>query len=290
MVRKLAAVFLLSFLTVAFVATTVALGSEKPTKYFHERASIPARFAPVYGFPGFDGPVYTAPAEDPKRNLRGTKAGEGIIETIGTTAYDYQHNCTMTRQVEHRAMYSDSPLIGHYVHFDWMAQNGDTLGQGRGVGYQAYEIAACAHVFVPGGIRIEGAYAGYVGMDAHTLDAQNAWAVPMAHENDDGVWSAKAYWDFTAGGPVFGVFTTDFPTDRYGHYQNNGTGPGNENIWPVHDWDIDGREYYLHLVTTESGGDAGDPQNHSYYRRTGPYGTGLWCLVESASHRHGHEY
>jgi hypothetical protein len=97
----------------------------------------------------------------------------------------------------------------------------------------------------------------------------------MAQENDAGVYSAKAYWDLTAGGPAFGVFTPDFPTDRYGWVQNPGSGPGNENIFPVHDWDIDGVEQVLHLVTTESGGAAGDPQTCSYYRRVGPYGFGL---------------
>ena len=274
MVRKLAAMFLLSLLIVAFVATTVAFGADKQVKPLKYRASVPARFAPTYSFPGLDGSEYTAPAGQPERNLRGSKSGEGIIETIGTTTYGYQHNCTMARQVEHRAMMTGT-AYSTYVHFDWMYQNHDTLGQGRGVHYQAYEIAACDHVFTAGGIPIEGNYSGYVSLDANNIDAMNSWGVPAAHENDDGVYSAKTYWDFKAGGPVFGVFTSDFPIDRYGWVQNLGVGPGNEMIWPVHDWDIDGDDEVVHLVTCESGGAAGDPQNFSYYRRLGPYGTGL---------------
>jgi hypothetical protein len=274
MTKKLAAMFLLSLLIVAFVATTVSFGADKPVKSLRQAASIPARFAPVYSFPGFDGTEYTAPAAPPERvDLRYDKAGEGIITTIGTTTYDYQHNCTMGRQVEHRAMYTGTPY-STYIHFDWMAQAGAVLGTGRGIGYQAYDIGACGEVFNPGGIRIESAYSGYVTLDANNIDAANSWAVPAAHENDDGVYSAKAYWDYTPGGAVFGVFSPDWPTDRYGWVQNTGTGTGNENIWPKIEWDIDGAEEVLHMVTAESGGGLGDPQSYSYYRRVGPYGQG----------------
>jgi len=273
MVRKLAAVFLLSLLIVAFVATSVALGADKPFKPLKDRASIPARLAPVYSFPGVTGSEYTAPPAPPEKAvLRGIKAGEGILETIGQTTYDYQHNCTMGRQVEHRRDYSDPyDQYGFYVHFDWMAQSGDTLGVNRGIGFQSYEIAACGQKFAAGGIRIEGAYAGYVNLDANNIDALTSAAVPMAHQNED-TYYAKAFFDF--GG--IGLFTSDANlTDNFGWWQNDGTGPGNENIWPKGDWDIDGAEQVLHLATCESGGAAGDPQTYSYYRRVGGYGTGV---------------
>jgi len=269
--------FLLSFVIVAFVATSVSLGADKPSKPLKDRASVPARFAPVYSFPGLTGSEYTAPPAPPEKvSLRGAKAGEGIVETIGSTTYDYQHNCSLGRQVEHRRDYSNPyNQYGFYVHFDWMAQTGDTLGSGRGIGYQAYEVGVCDHVFAPGGVRIESAYSGYVTLDANNIDALNSWGLPSAHQNED-AYHAKAYFDFTVGGPVFGVFTSDANlTDFYGYWQNDGTGTGNENIWPKIDWDINGDEDVLHMVTTESGGAAGDPQTFSYYRRVGPYGTGL---------------
>jgi hypothetical protein len=277
MMRKLAAMFLLSLLTLAFMATTVAFSADKPLKSFNDRASIPARFAPVYSVPGLNGAEYTAPPPPPaKASLRATRAGEGIVETIGSTTYDYQHNCTMGRQAEHRVGYSNPYTpYGLYIHFDWMDQQGQVLGTGRGVGYQSYNITDCDHVFEAGGLRIEGEYAGYVTMDAHNIDPDNSWAVPSAHQQKVGIYNAHAYWDFFSGGPVFGIFTSDYnSTDFYGMWQNNGTGPGNENIWPKVDWDIDGDDQILHMVTTESGGAAGDPQTFSYYRRVGAYGTG----------------
>ena len=281
MVRKLAAVFLLSLLIVVFVTTTVSFGADKQVLRIKDRATLPARLAPTYSFPGVSGNEYTAPPAAPKKmDLGGSSFGEkAAITTLGTTTYDYQHNCTMGRQVEHRRDYSNPfTPYGHYIHFDWMSQTGSDLGLGRGIGYQAYEVDKCGLIFAAGGIRIENSYSGYVALDAHNIDYLNSWAVPAAHENDVGVYSAKTYFDFMAGGPVFGVFNPDFPTNRYGWWQNNGVGPGNENIWPKIDWDIDGASYVLHMVTTESGGAAGDPQTFSYYRRVGPYGTfaGTW--------------
>jgi hypothetical protein len=278
MVRKLAAVFLLSFFIVAFVAATAAIGSDKPVMGFKDRASIPARYAPIYSFPGVNGTEYTAPAGPPEKAVLRGGMRAGTVTQLGSTTYDYQHNCTMGRQVEHRRDYSDPyTAYGWYIHFDWMAQTHDTLGQNRGIGYQAYDISACDFLFEPqpGGIRIEPSYSGYVTLDADNIDYNNSWAIPGAHVNDDGVYSASALWDFVTGGPVFGVFTNDFPEDRYGWWQNSGTGTGNENIWPKFDWDIDGAQQVLHMVTSESGGAAGDPQTFSYYRRVGGYGTGV---------------
>jgi hypothetical protein len=276
MVRKLAAVFLLSFLVIAFVS--VSLGAEKMQKPTNQRATISARYAPVYSFPTESDQGYTEPAPPPEKMLLGS-GSRANPEALGQTSYDYQHNCTMGRQVEHRVGYVGNPT-GTYIHFDWMSQLNQILGSQRGVGYQAYDLQGCTYSFAAGtGVRIEGAYSGYVGMDAHNLDAMNSWAVPVAHQNDDGYY-AKAYWDYFEGGPVFGVFLSDAPTDRYGWYLNSGTGApdANENIWPKHDWDIDGADYVLHMVTAESGGALGDPQTISYYRRVGPYGadSGSW--------------
>jgi len=272
MKRKLTAMLVLSIFLIVLIATSSAFGADKPLKKFSDRASIPARFAPTYGFPGITGAEYTAPAAPPEKvTLRSVKS-RGPIHTIGTTTYDYQSNCTMGHQLEHRVGYSNPfTPYGHFLHFDWMAQTGDTLGQGRGIGYQAYEIAACDFVFSGGGVRIEGAFAGYANMDAHNIDALNSWAVPAAHENIGDGYVPRAYWDFTALGPVAGVFTNDYSFDYCGKWLPDCDG---RNIWPKISWDIDGSEAVLHMVTAEFGGAAGDPQSCSYYRRVGPYGTG----------------
>jgi hypothetical protein len=170
---------------------------------------------------------------------------------------------------------------GHYIHFDWRRNEDAVLGgDDRGIGYSAYEIATCGLVFDPPGIWANALRAGYVGIDAHALDAMNNWAVPVAHEAVDGVYSPRGYWDFIAGGPAFGVFTSDWPNKPltvYGWSMNAGTGPGNETIWPKGDWDIDGNEQVLHIVTSESG-TPGVMQTYGYFRRVGAYGTdlGVW--------------
>jgi len=275
MVRKLAAVFLLSFLVIAFVS--VSLGADKMQEATKKQAVIPARFAPVYSFPDESGHNTSAPVAPPDKMLLGGSS-RANPEKVGQTSYDYQHNCTMGRQIEHRVGYVGN-TTGTYIHMDWMDKQNGLLGVSRGVGYQAYKIGDCSgYSFAAGGTRIEGDRAGYVGMDAHNLDDNNSWAVPVAHQNSGLGTVSSAYWDYYLGGPVFGVFLTDAPSDMFGWYLNDGAGPDNTNDWPKHDWDIDGAEYVLHMVVSEFGGALGDPQTASYYRRVGPYGTdeGVW--------------
>jgi hypothetical protein len=268
---KLLYLTFLFFLAVFFTATSLTFSADKEYVTARKRVSIPARLAPMYGMPGAEA-GYTAPDQQPGKIPLGSSGFRGPINTLGTTTYDYQHNCTMGRQVEHdeRHFPPGDPRdnVGWYVSFDWMAQAGAVLGQGRGVGYNAYSIDDCDFVFAAGGIRIEPAYGGYVCIDSDT-----GWAVPGAHVIPAGIYYAMAFWDLWTSGPQFGVFTTDYPTDNYGYAANNGTGPGNENIWPMIEWDIDGVEQVLHMTTSESG--APDEQTCSYYRRTGPYGGGL---------------
>ncbi len=277
MLRRYAIVCLLSMLIVSLFLISTVCGADQPAQPLRMSMKAPARQGPVYSFPklegNYDPGVSTATGASPTLNLRGTRSRSNP-DTLGTTTYDQQHNCSVARQVEHRAMYSVPPnnLYGDYIHFDWMAQDNFILGDNRGIGYQAYEISNCSHVFDQGGLRVEGAYAGYVGIDADP----GGWAIITAHQNDGDVYAAKAYWDFTIAGPAYGVFTSELPgSDVFGWWTNDGTGPLNENSWPRIEWDIDGTgDQVLHMVASEYSGGAADPQTISYYRRVGPYGTG----------------
>ncbi|NMC43984.1 MAG: hypothetical protein GYA46_08690, partial [candidate division Zixibacteria bacterium] len=260
MTRKLAAVFLLSFILVAFVATSLSFGASEPIHRFADRASFPARFAPVYTFSGAEQAAFAAPRGSQSSALGGVSANAVGLQ-VGSTMYDYQHNCSMGHQVEHRGT--------DYVHFDWMDQQGSVLGAGRGGGTQSYSLIDCDLVYANAKI-FTADYGGYVNMEAD----QNGCAIPTAHEGADAdSQRPRAYFDFCVGGPL-GTFQSDYPTDVYGWYQNNGVGPGNQNLWPIIEWHLGGASPVLHMVTAESGGDAGDPQTISYYRRVGAYGAG----------------
>ncbi len=255
MARKLIVLFLLSFLVTALLATSV-FGADQAWKRLQERTAIPVKHAPVYGFAGTETGQFATKG--------GTSAALGIVSTnavgneIGTTAYDYQHNGTMGHQIEHRGT--------SFIHFDWMDQPDFIIPGDRGTQVQSYDLTGCSFSFDPGGKRASVDYSGYVNIDADV----GGCAIPVAHEGDP--LEPRAFWDFCAGAPV-GLFSSDAPSDIYGYYQTSGTGPGNENIWPVVDWQI-GTQNVLHFVCCETGGAAGDPQTISYYRRVGAYGTG----------------
>ena len=280
MLRRLALVCLLSMLIASLFLISTVCGADQTAQPLKVRMKVPARMVPVYSFPKLEGKydpgASTATGAAPMLNLRETR-GRANPDTIGTTTYDQQHNCSVARQVEHRALYGSPPnnLYGNYVHFDWMAQDNFIYGNNRGIGYQAYELSTCTHVFIQGGLRVEGAYAGYVGIDADP----GGWAIITAHQNDGDIYAAKAYWDFTTGGPAYGVFTSELPgSDVFGWWTNDGTGPLNENSWPRIEWDIDGAgDPVLHMVASEYSAGT-EPQTISYYRRVGPYGigTGVW--------------
>jgi len=278
MYRKCAIVCLLSIIFISLILAGTVIGNDKPIKSIRERVKFPARYGPVYGFPRYDGynqpGTSTATGAPRLMDLRGSRSTNP--DTLGTTSYDQQHNCTMGRQVEHRAMYSSPPgnLYGDYIHFDWTDQDNYELGNGRGIGYQAYEIGTCDQVFTQGGLRIEGAYSGYTAIDADP----GGWAVVSAHQNDGDIYPVKAYWDYYIAGPAYGVFSSENPSDAFGWWINAGTGPGNENSWPKISWDIDGAgDPVLHLVAAEFSGNAA-AQTISYYRRVGAYGlnNGVW--------------
>jgi len=259
MVRRLSVVFLLSFLLVTFLAASVAFGASKVIKPYKDWASFPARFAPVYSF-GNTEDVFSSSNKGSASAIAGFLSTDAVGTPVGATTYDYQHNCSMGHQVEHRGT--------DRIYFDWMYQAGTVLGTGRSVGVQAYDLSTCDLLYTSAKIASSD-YAGYVNLDVDP----GGCAIPAAHEGADADNMApRAYWDF--GTCEYGLFTSDAPTDIFGWYQNNGVGPGNQNLWPIIEWQL-GTSPVLHMVTAESGGDAGDPSTLSYYRRVGAYGAGV---------------
>lgn len=180
---------------------------------------------------------------------------------IGTTSFDYQHNGTMGRQIEHRN--------SGYVHFDWT----DRYAMGsRGVGYQVYDLTACEFLYTPDPIRVNVYDAGYVTLDVDP----GGCGIPGAHELLSTVNISQAYWDECTGGDPTETFSSDGPTDRFGGWLNNFTGPDNTNIWPVVEWQPGTTEDVLHMVCAERGSDFEEPLTISYYRRVGSYASGVW--------------
>ncbi|EFK95282.1 hypothetical protein LDC_2711, partial [sediment metagenome] len=96
---------------------------------------MPVRSA-IYSFPDMSGDVQAVPPQGQKMNLLvgGSRANP---ENLGSTAYEYQQNGTMGRQVEHRAGFTGTPY-STYIHFDWMEALTNVLNGSRGIGYQAY--------------------------------------------------------------------------------------------------------------------------------------------------------
>ncbi len=267
MISRITRISLLTSLIIFLTASLSVNASSKPHKQLKDRVSLPARLAPSYSIPDLQGEtVYNSSDQPEARKIAlNSPRSRSNPDIVGYTTYDYQHNCTMARQIEHRGT--------NFVHFDWMAQNHDSLGYNRGIGYQVYQQDVCDYVFISGGLRIETDYAGYVGLDTDP----GGWAVVGAHQKVESVYYPMAFWDFAPGGPAFGLFNSDYSLDNYGWTVNSGTGPGNENIWPKIDWHI-GTETVLHMVATERGGANGNPKSISYYRRVGPYGLdqGVW--------------
>jgi hypothetical protein len=250
-------------LLILFIGTfSVSFPAKKPEKPRSQRVSLPARYAPVYHFGDIEEGFNSAEVNNADIIALGDQSSSEISDTVGITTYDNQSNCTMGWQIAHRQ--------SGIIHMDWMYQPHNILGQDRDIHYQAFYEGDCSRVFEAGGIQIESEYSGYCDLDV----ADDGWSIPQGHINIYGDWYTTAYWDFSSmPPPPFGDFGGESPSDRFGWYHNNGTGPGNENMWPVGAYQPDAPgDPVLHVVTTETGDEIA--QTASYYRRVGPYGFG----------------
>jgi hypothetical protein len=267
--RKLAATFLLSFL-VALLAASLVVAADKAYVPMEDRAVMPARWAPVYGFGGAEDNQYAAPGQPGKIEL-GVKGTNAVGEFVGTTTYDYQHNGTMGRMIEHRGT--------SYLQMAWMFQDTYVLGSGRKGYHNVVPLSTCNPET---GYEVNPNYGGYVTFDVWPTLAYGIVGVHCGPDMDN--MRPRAYWDYYSGGAEpeglwdYNDYPPDPPDDVYGGYQEpnwepNGLGANeHQNMWPVIEMQTGGPEFYLHMVVAESGGAAGDPQTISYYRRSGPYG------------------
>jgi len=259
MSKRALVVSLLGTLIACSLAAPMVLAASQQPQAAAQRATFPARLAPVYGFGGLEQPLLSPPKSG-SGIAAGSVSSQAVGIQVGATAYDYQHNCSMGHQAEHRGT--------DFLHFGWMNQQDFIDGGDRSVATQSYDLVNCETVFMNPKL-VTADYGGYMCMDA----AQNGCAVPSAHEGaDSDSQRPRAYFDFCVGAPL-GTFQSDYPTDIYGWYTNHGTGPGNQNLWPIIEWQI-GTQTILHMITCEGSPGLGDPQTISYYRRVGDYGAG----------------
>lgn len=259
MLKRTCFVLLLSTLTVCFLLAPAVMAAKQQPKPMAQRAAFPARFAPVYSFGGAEKALFSPPKGDALTTL-GDMSTNAVGVQVGATMYDYQHNCTMGHQIEHRG--TDN------LHMGWMNQPDNIDGGDRSVMTQLYDLANCQTVF-QNPKRVTADYGGYMCMDA----AQNGCAVIGAHEGPDpDSQRPRAYFDFCPSVPL-GTFQSDYPEDVYGWYTNPGTGPANQNLWPQIEWQL-GTQTILHMLAVEGSPGLGDPQTFSYYQRIGSYGAG----------------
>ena len=188
---------------------------------------------------------------------------------IGQTYYDMQTVYSMPRLVEHRNQ--------DWIHFAW-THSGDSLAgfPNRRVQYSAYSLTLCAPAIPANGIDVASERSGFASID---VVPSTLFPIIGGYVDDISSFSA-AYFDYGWGvdPEPLGVFAGDSPSDIYGHGVTGleGTGPGNENVWPKIEMQI-GTETVLHMVTSERNpGSSGyhGPVTMSYYRRVGAYGQG----------------
>ncbi|MCP4566569.1 MAG: hypothetical protein GY841_03185, partial [FCB group bacterium] len=230
----------------------LAYADENPERH---PISMPAHLAPVYGFAGIERDVdheaadKAAPMQMPLGYIPTSSPGS----QIATTTYDYQHNCSMGRMIEHRG--------SQYISMVWMYKETSVLGGDRDVILQTYdmdEYFCDLKVDIP----VNTGRAGYCALD---VDPASGYAIPTAHEGL-AIYAAASYFNggfpHTYGGP----FNAHYPTDNFGWWLNPGTGPFNENLWPKIEWQV-GSQTFLHLVACEAGTPPEDGQTISYYRK-----------------------
>ncbi|MBI5059600.1 T9SS type A sorting domain-containing protein [candidate division KSB1 bacterium] len=203
-----------------------------------------------------DGMEVVAPESAPQNTPYATRSSRsldlvGEYYEAGTTWYDYQHNGTAGHMI-------GVDQLG-YVQVVWM--NGlNAQFNPRHAYWNIWDPATLEFGSSSGSQVNASTRAGYV---AQVTNA-DGWSFPTFHEVTTGDPFMGTAIDFLPGS---GAFTVTQPT----HTTNGGGCVGGapcQTIWPKIDQGPDGN---LHVVTTEGGGGAGDPQWIFYSRGVPEY-------------------
>ncbi len=273
MARRFSALILLSFLFLTLLGSTTVFASDKPYVASHLSKTRVAPAAIRY-YRSDDPSVYQNGSKAEPFALNAMDHAENVI---GYTTYDYQNNALQRRQVEHRGT--------NNIHFAWMWLSVmDAADASRDLRYYGYNLTTCLPTAGTSGTGMGAGRAGYVAIDVYY---PTEFPIPAAHLTGATNTAPTAYYDFgwTSGLPL-GLYEAHSPTDIFGYgvLGVQGTGPGNENIWPYIEMHV-GTETVLHMVANESvpaGDDSTTLTTLSYYRRVGDYGfnsgtpNGVW--------------
>lgn len=272
MTRKLSAIIIVSLLVVAFLAVSAfSMNGEKNKRSME---SFPITQAPSVKLAGVEQGVSYAPVKDANQSLGYDAYSSASLspgKIVGTTTYDYQHNCRMGRQVEWRGT--------QQVHIIWMKQTSRVVPGDRGTGYDVWDPAAGAFNFEGstdgGGCDVHprlgtgSNYSGYVTMDVAT----DGRAI-IANHHDDGPGIMTTVWyDYDISNCYFAAYkyripdsATEYYPDPLNEYQYN---------WPDMMYQIYNNDTITHVVAEQSKAAIG-PQFAVYFRRVGGPEAGAW--------------
>jgi hypothetical protein len=272
MTRKLSAILIVSLLVVAFLAVSAFSMNGERNKRSME--SFPITQAPSVKLAGVEQGVSYAPNKDAFQSLgfdAYSSASESPGKIVGTTTYDYQHNCRMGRQVEWRGT--------QQVHIIWMKQTSRVVPGDRGTGYDVWDPTSGKFLFEGstdgGGCDVHprlgsgSNYSGYNSMDVAT----DGRAI-IANHHDDGAGLMTTLWyDYDISNCYFAAYKYRIPDSTASYIPD----PLNEYTynWPDMMYQIYGNDTITHVVAEQSKAAIG-PSFAVYFRRVGGPEAGLW--------------
>ena len=213
MTKQLLTLSLGLFLVFAIVLSSTTAQAARATDKEESAQKVRIGSAPAAKLAGAEKiQNYIAPGRDDATVSLGADAfgaslSPGLI--IGSTTYDYQHNCRMGRQVDWRGTQD--------VHFDWMVQSEFNLGSDRGTAYEAWDATAADLVFkgpdggtdvhprLGGGVN----YSGYVGLDV----GEDGRVICVCHHNEGAGYASTVWPDFSVLGGFFSPNQSRIPTE-----------------------------------------------------------------------------
>jgi len=271
MTKQLLTLSLGLFLVFAIVLSSTTAQAARATDKEESAQKVRIGSAPAAKLAGAEKiQNYIAPGRDDATVSLGADAfgaslSPGLI--IGSTTYDYQHNCRMGRQVDWRGTQD--------VHFDWMVQSEFNLGSDRGTAYEAWDATAADLVFkgpdggtdvhprLGGGVN----YSGYVGLDVGT----DGRVICVCHHNEGAGYASTVWPDFSVLGGFFSPNQSRIPTE----VMDFDASDTSQFIWPSMDWQVIGDDTVCHVLAEETL-DGINPQKLHYFRRVGGYEVGVW--------------